>query len=285
MDCESFEKIHLRRDGAVLDVRDDAVLYVLGGTLELSVCDGEAQNFKLSVGERDIAVLRREALSRLRAVSECECELYRFGGRVPSALFSLEACEKNTLLAFSDKSSDVLWYLEHLREELDSRRVCRDDTLSGLSLCTLSSLVRAMGITEDELARSRHVQKGSSGTHAHFDELADVLRYIDSSLSADIGIEKLASLARMSRSQLYKVFRRHTGMTINEYILRRRVENTIRLLMTTDCSVIEAAYDSGFTSSSGFYKTFRRIAGCSPKEYMKRLGGQSSETYINKISL
>ena len=65
-----------------------------------------------------------------------------------------------------------------------------------------------------------------------------------------------------------RVFKKHTGDTVNDYILKRRIENTVTLITASGYGVLEAAYASGFTSSSGFYKAFRRICGVTPKEYV-----------------
>lgn len=271
MSFDTFGIIHLSRGDSFPDVPRNAIVAVLDGHLEVTTVDGV-----FFADERDIIVLRSAAPIHARALGDFSCEIYSFADCVsPHGLFALEALEKNTILKAQDgKSDDVFEYLKRVKDEFSAHRAFRDDVLRGLSLCVISSLVRAMDIGEEELAHARRTRSSATAPE-HSDEMAEVISFIDSSLSTDIGVEKLAALAHMSRSQLYKVFRRHTGMTINEYILHRRVENTVRLLSDTDCSVIEAAYDSGFTSSSGFYKTFRRIVGCSPKEYMKKAGGNS----------
>ncbi len=260
-----------KSDCAVASPSRSAVLAVLEGELEMSVATVGGE-LVCRAAPRDVLILREKGRTRLRAAggTDARCELYEFSDvGTCCGIFSLEPTPENSCLR-APSSDSFFAYIAALKAEGERSQACRADMLRALTLCSLSSLVRAMGITDAELSASPSpgIREKSSGEHAV--EMAEVLRFIDDSLSTDIAVEKLVACAHMSRSQLYKVFRRHTGMTINEYILHRRVEKTVRLLSDTDCSVIEAAYDSGFTSSSGFYKTFKRIVGCSPKEYMKK---------------
>lgn len=95
--------------------------------------------------------------------------------------------------------------------------------------------------------------------------ITDVIR---ENITEPISIDGLAEKAHMSRSRFFKAFKKHTGDTVNDYILKRRIENTVTLITASGYGVLEAAYASGFTSSSGFYKAFRRICGATPKEYV-----------------
>lgn len=282
----AFKKICIRAGDLPCAIPSEAaVLVVCKGELELRFASDEGERM-CRAGERDVLIVRANDNVRFCAVGECDavCEMYKFSVvGTCSGIFLLEVCPENTLVCSANGATDEFFdYIERLKAELDGSFPSRADTVQGLSLCAVSALARAMNIGEDKLKRLRSTKRTDVAQESeHADEISELLNFIDESLSTDIGIERLASMAHMSRSRLYKVFKRHTGMTINEYILHRRVEHTVRLLSDTDCSVIEAAYDSGFTSSSGFYKTFKRIAGCSPKEYMKKLrDAQASENII-----
>ena len=106
------------------------------------------------------------------------------------------------------------------------------------------------------------------GTDGREREMAFITDVIRENISEPISIDGLAEKAHMSRSRFFKAFRKHTGDTVNDYILKRRIENTVTLITASGYGVLEAAYASGFTSSSGFYKAFRRICGVTPKEYV-----------------
>jgi AraC family transcriptional regulator, melibiose operon regulatory protein len=66
------------------------------------------------------------------------------------------------------------------------------------------------------------------------------------------------------------LFRKAFGVTLNAYIGLHRVANAQRLLVTSDRKVIQVALDSGYNSLSRFNVAFKRICGCTPREYRKR---------------
>ncbi|MGN1345230.1 MAG: AraC family transcriptional regulator [Eubacteriales bacterium] len=112
----------------------------------------------------------------------------------------------------------------------------------------------------------------SSSGYRAFD-MAYITNFIDEHLSDEINVDDLAKVVHMSRSHFYKIFRQYNGISVNQYILQSRIKNTVQLLLTNNSNILEAAYQSGFTSSSGFYKAFKQIMGVTPKEYLKFIKG------------
>ncbi|MDQ3162918.1 MAG: helix-turn-helix domain-containing protein [Actinomycetota bacterium] len=53
-------------------------------------------------------------------------------------------------------------------------------------------------------------------------------------------------------------------------MLRLRVSHAQRLLLTSELPVEQVARESGFSSSTSFYRTFRRLCGCTPRAYRVR---------------
>ena len=248
------------------------------------------------VGEGDIVVLRPGVLhhfSQIPSNTMVECDIYEF---VPSfisgcecmELFVLESGQENTLLKYDPKRSPrILECFDEIKKELALAEPCCTDAVKSLLAYCVVSLIRFMGlrigtnraVPRSHTASSAHAlppehpvgdtdRESASVSTDHSTAVAEVIGIINRSLSTDISISELASSAHMSRSHFYKIFRKYTGMSINDFILKCRVENTVRLLLNTGCSVIEAAYESGFTSSSGFYKAFKKITGLAPKDYL-----------------
>lgn len=97
-------------------------------------------------------------------------------------------------------------------------------------------------------------------------------------VSAFIGehIEKpiyLAEVARhigMTEVTFSRYFRARTGKTFPNYLNEMRVARVCRLLAETDHTVSEIAWSCGFESMANFQKQFRRIQGCTPKDYRRR---------------
>ena len=55
--------------------------------------------------------------------------------------------------------------------------------------------------------------------------------------------------------------------TLNDRILRLRIDEGIRLLTTTDLTITTIAKKTGFSSSNTMYKAFMRVKGISPSSY------------------
>ena len=66
-----------------------------------------------------------------------------------------------------------------------------------------------------------------------------------------------------------RLFRKFSGMTIHEYLLRHRVSNAQRLLSTTDIKIDDVAAQSGFGSATRFYAAFQKVVGKPPAEYRR----------------
>ena len=61
-----------------------------------------------------------------------------------------------------------------------------------------------------------------------------------------------------------------TGYTVMAYINRLRVEKAQKLLMASELSIDEIAYQTGFESPKYFYRVFKSIAGESPANIRRK---------------
>ena len=67
------------------------------------------------------------------------------------------------------------------------------------------------------------------------------------------------------------IFKKAFGLTTNEYIIQERILHAQRKLISTDKSITDILYESGFNSISRFNTAFRKINNCTPKEFRKKL--------------
>lgn len=92
-------------------------------------------------------------------------------------------------------------------------------------------------------------------------------RYIEDKLTEKICLDALAEHTQVTNSYLCKQFKKHTGLTIVEYINRHRIERAKELLQDGDMKIIDIAYACGFQSLSQFNRTFAKFAHLSPTQY------------------
>ena len=88
--------------------------------------------------------------------------------------------------------------------------------------------------------------------------------------SADpIDLEATAAFAGLSPYHFLRLFRRVTGATPHQYLVRCRLRRAARLLADPGRSVTDIAFDVGFGDLSNFVNAFRRAAGISPRGFRK----------------
>jgi AraC-like DNA-binding protein len=84
-----------------------------------------------------------------------------------------------------------------------------------------------------------------------------------------IQVKDVADAVHLNKQYAMALFRKTTGMTINEYMTHCRVAEARRLLLTTDASVNHIAFAAGFGSVSQFYAAFQAACNEPPGKYRK----------------
>lgn len=99
------------------------------------------------------------------------------------------------------------------------------------------------------------------------ERLQELLRYLQTNYNRKITLQDIADHVNLSESECSRFFKKATGETIFEYLLKYRIEKSVELLRTTDMTITEIAYETGFTSQSYYDQRFRKIKGISPLKY------------------
>ncbi|MDO5716668.1 MAG: AraC family transcriptional regulator [Tissierellia bacterium] len=95
--------------------------------------------------------------------------------------------------------------------------------------------------------------------------IANVQKYICDHYAMDISQDLLCMIATMSKTKLKERFKEKNGMTITEYIQRRRISAAENLLMSTTLNVGDVAKLVGYTSHSRFSQLFKKYKGIHPR--------------------
>ena len=94
--------------------------------------------------------------------------------------------------------------------------------------------------------------------------------FITENISSKLHLDGVAAAAEIGSFQLCRIFKRETGITMTEYINRKRVQKARTLLSDPYIQVAEIAEQAGFTSLSQFSRNFLKFAGESPSEFRQR---------------
>lgn len=92
---------------------------------------------------------------------------------------------------------------------------------------------------------------------------------IDSDLSSDLSLKKLAQMQNLSPSYLSTLFSRETGQTITEHVNQKRIALARHLLSTTSLQVQTIAQHCGFPDVQYFSKIYKKLTGETPKHSRK----------------
>lgn len=92
-------------------------------------------------------------------------------------------------------------------------------------------------------------------------------QYVNAHLEERITLDDIAAHVSVSPYYFCKVFKQATGMTLTEYVNRRRIEWAKRKLLNPQARVTEVAYDVGYQSLSQFNRSFLKYVGESPSRF------------------
>lgn len=100
------------------------------------------------------------------------------------------------------------------------------------------------------------------------DEYTALVRYLNE-YHVDVHIEDLCKHFGRSKSHISHLFKKRSGISITEFCNQLRLEDARLLLLISNRSVTEIAYDTGFSDPSYFIKRFKDKFGTSPHQYRK----------------
>lgn len=102
-------------------------------------------------------------------------------------------------------------------------------------------------------------------------KLRHVTDFIGDNYSRDLKLAELAQVAGMSSFHFAREFKRTTGTTPHQYLIKFRVERAKALLAKNELPLTEVGLRSGFSHQSHFTRLFRRITGTTPHLYRSQL--------------
>lgn len=101
----------------------------------------------------------------------------------------------------------------------------------------------------------------------------DIANYVQHNISRPVSTEDIAAAMYMSRSRLSTRFKKETGETLSDYIMREKVEEAKHLLAYTDKPLSAISSYLAFSSQSHFTRQFKKLTGRTPGEYRDRARG------------
>ncbi len=94
--------------------------------------------------------------------------------------------------------------------------------------------------------------------------LSNAIEYIEENIDKEISYEEAAHIACCSTYYFQRMFSYVAGISLSEYIRRRRMSQAAFELQRTDKKVLEIALKYGYTSPTSFNRAFQSVHGITP---------------------
>lgn len=96
-----------------------------------------------------------------------------------------------------------------------------------------------------------------------------LLLFFDTNYHRPIGIKQAADWVHLDRTYCARIFRQHTGTSMQDYLTATRMQKARLLLLNSDLPVKAVASSVGFTDYATFAKRFQAENGIAPGEFRK----------------
>lgn len=102
--------------------------------------------------------------------------------------------------------------------------------------------------------------------------------HVETNLDKPIRSSELATIVRLNPAYFCRVFRESFGEPPLQYIGRRRIERAQKLMLSTDASLSQIAFDCGFSDQAHFSRLFRRVADDTPRAWRRAHSRSTAES-------
>ena len=133
----------------------------------------------------------------------------------------------------------------------------------------LDSVEQAMAVAlvNGHAVRHRPVQISRGGLGPA--RLRRIRELVHAKMEDELSLDEMAQSVGLSTAHFARMFRKSTGQTPHQFVLRRRLERAKLMLRAPDARVLDVAVACGFKTQQHFAQVFRDVCGVSPTEYRR----------------
>lgn len=136
------------------------------------------------------------------------------------------------------------------------------------------SLLKANALFSMNLSYILKISEVKGSALPYFEQIKACVAYIHENLSESIKTRDLASMCCLCEKHFTTLFTNQIGLTPKQFIIKVKLERASYLLMYSDKTVEQIAFDLNFFSAAYFISTFKRHFGKTPSQFRK-------DTFIN----
>jgi AraC family transcriptional regulator len=132
----------------------------------------------------------------------------------------------------------------------------------------------AVALVNGHAVRHRPVQLYRGGLGSA--RLRRIKELVHTKLEDDLSLDEMAESVGLSTAHFARMFRKSTGESPHQFVLRQRLERAKAMLRAPDARVLDVAVACGFKTQQHFAQVFRDLLGVSPTEYRQDLVGSKA---------
>jgi AraC family transcriptional regulator len=129
----------------------------------------------------------------------------------------------------------------------------------------------AVTLVNGHAVRHRPVQLSRGGLGSA--RLRKIKELVHAKIGDDLSLDEMAQAVGLSTAHFARMFRKSTGATPHQFVLRQRLERAKTMLRARDARVLDVAVACGFKTQQHFAQVFRDLWGVSPTDYRKDVVG------------
>lgn len=151
-----------------------------------------------------------------------------------------------------DETCNIIKGFDRLKEETSDPKIFGSSVITGILSDFIILLIRRTSGGKAE-SLPMITQQAAAYINTHFRD--------------QISLSEVASQLSVSVNYLGTIFKKHLGASFNDYLNNVRLKYACNLLMSSDLSVKETAFASGYGSTEYFAYIFKKKTGMTPSDY------------------
>ena len=184
------------------------------------------------------------------------------------------------LLGLDEESTNTL--IKSLYSVKNRKFRIRDNVASGLvNACAMVEkgekldIIAARAMLIEFLYEMIKAENGQETRNSVSNPIEEAKKYIEDNIKEQITLSSVADRVGFSLSHFKYKFTKETGMTPGEYIMQKKIYDSVSLL--PDRSLTYIAYEYSFSSPQHYSKNFKAVTGLTPKEYRKKMKNSANQ--------
>ena len=148
--------------------------------------------------------------------------------------------------------------IENMLDEFEAKKAGYKSILNGYMRVIFARIIREM-------------QASDSG---YISKIApEILNYINENCLGKISLTEIAQKSFYNPTYFSRIFKEYCGQSLSTYIQKKRIEEAIKLLKSTNLTVDKICEAVGYSEKKQFYKLFKEHTGLTPNNFRKTPNG------------